>query len=893
MADPKADNTEPRPPYWGSDKISAALMLAAAVIATIGLGVAFSVWFGNGPPEAIETLKIASREYMAGNPIVAGQLAQTVELGDELPPENPATGTGAEPPPAASTESSDADDTAPPASQTRSTDEARQADEMAEWRKLRQFLIHAGNVMQARTLDDARERRNLLFAVVPEFEVAVKNGLPLGREVEGKRLLAESLYQLGEYDKAATLFEQLIALDPTLRRSLLPSLAETHLRSNEPRPALALNTIDALLKDTTLRRSIRFEAKLIRIKALTRLGRFEEAEAAIARGNQAIASAEVTKQADYLDFLHRFKLADCVVQVEKAMGRYGKKPQHPGDDRQAAIAELSTTMMDLLTLQREASPQVAARAQIWAGRAYLCQGMPERALSQWTSVRQQRPFGGEAIASGLEEIEQLADQGLGIEMLQTIRYLMREMGDERGFDPSMVSLDEFRQRVISALQQLREKRDYEETIDIARSLPPLFTRPEALMQEGITFREWATITLAAGTQSNGDISPQASSLSRSRFRSAGDAFALAAELDFDTPRYTATQWDAIDAYQQGRHFQRSVRLLRPYLRYEERQRQPRGLVAMGRALLAENNPAEAIQTLETVIVEFPRDPLRYDARLHLAMAYSEIGDIENARLHLIDNLQDGELTPQSPAWRDSLFTLAEILYRKSYENSLLAEHSDAAERAKLLQENQPILEAAIRRLDEAVQRYWPAPRTESAAYLAARSHVLAAQWPRLESQSPDILDAARRALRTKVETELEAALTGFRDLKEGLLQREEEQDLTQDAQAILRNCMMAEADTLKEMGRLEDAATAYRTMSLRYMNEPPALEAILGQARCVRELGRNREADLLIRQAGVVLEQIPATLDDEFTKTTRYDRQGWKQMMAWMTAGIQAPVGGV
>ncbi|MFG0262281.1 MAG: tetratricopeptide repeat protein, partial [Novipirellula sp. JB048] len=255
MADPKADTTKTRPPAHGRDKISTALMVAAAMISMIGLGVAFAAWFGTGPPDAIETLKIASREYMAGNPIVAGQLAQTVDLaeapfseaGAATAPREPKAGQsgavqGGAGQDAATTEDATTDDLAAAADPTappHPTD--AQTDALAEWRRLRQFLIHAGNVMQARTLDDARQHRHRLFAVVPEFEAAVKAGLPAGREVDGKRLLAESLYRLGQYDKAAILFEELLTLDPTLRRSLLPSLAESRLRSHQPRPAQALN----------------------------------------------------------------------------------------------------------------------------------------------------------------------------------------------------------------------------------------------------------------------------------------------------------------------------------------------------------------------------------------------------------------------------------------------------------------------------------------------------------------------------------------------------------------------------------------------------------------------------------------------------------------------------
>ena len=234
---------------------------------------------------------------------------------------------------------------------------------------------------------------------------------------------------------------------------------------------------------------------------------------------------------------------------------------------------------------------------------------------------------------------------------------------------------------------------------------------EALTQEGIGFREWAIATEDDGTDISGEVTRAAAEQSRVRFRAAGDAFAKAAKIQFNSDEYVSTQWSAIDALQRGGHFSQSIQLLKNYLRYEKRGRMPRGLVAYGRALLAEDDPSRAIDVLTTCIVEYPRDPLRYDARLLSALAFAEMGNIDSARDLLQDNLEDGELTPQSPAWRDSLFTLGELLYEKGFRNHLVAQQSQSQLRMQQLQDNQPVLEEAARRLDEAVERYWPiAPR---------------------------------------------------------------------------------------------------------------------------------------------------------------------------------------
>ncbi|MCG8651776.1 MAG: tetratricopeptide repeat protein, partial [Pirellulales bacterium] len=343
-------------------------------------------------------------------------------------------------------------------------------------------------------------------------------------------------------------------------------------------------------------------------------------------------------------------------------------------------------------------------------------------------------------------------------------------------------------RVRNAIDRLRGHGKYEQAIDTARSLPPLFKQSEALLQEGIGFREWAAQTIVDGTEINGEVTRSASKLARSRYRAAGDAFAAAAQLQFDTPQFLSTQWSAIDAYQKGRHFTQSIELLEPYLRYEERRRQPRGLVAFGRALLAVGRPRKAIDALTNCVIEFPRDPLRYNARLLAAQAHADLGQLDDAQTLLMENLQDGTLTPKSAVKRDSLFTLGELLYRRGYENHLQAVRATGAAKIDLLRTNQPILEEAIRRLDEAVIRYWPMPRAESAAYLSARTHVLASHWPRLEATLPSVLDAARRTLRAQANTALTTALDGFANLRRHLSEREEEHRLPNKEESMLRNC---------------------------------------------------------------------------------------------------------
>jgi hypothetical protein len=181
-----------------------------------------------------------------------------------------------------------------------------------------------------------------------------------------------------------------------------------------------------------------------------------------------------------------------------------------------------------------------------------------------------------------------------------------------------------------------------------------------------------------------------------------------------------------------------------------------------------------------------------------------------------------------------------------------------------------------------VVRYWPDPRALQAANYLASANRLAAVLPDEEARIPDALDATRRRLLKKREGYLYDAIENYRKLRSEISRIEDERELGPSEKSMRQIGLLGEADTLFELQQYEQSADAFRTISLRYMNEPPALEGMVGQARCLRSMKRDREARLVIRQAVAVLSRIPAEWDEQFAEITRYDRQGWESLLTWM-----------
>ncbi|MEL7337319.1 MAG: hypothetical protein AAFN70_14085, partial [Planctomycetota bacterium] len=163
---------------------------------------------------------------------------------------------------------------------------------------------------------------------------------------------------------------------------------------------------------------------------------------------------------------------------------------------------------------------------------------------------------------------------------------------------------------------------------------------------------------------------------------------------------------------------------------------------------------------------------------------------------------------------------------------------------------------------------------------SAAAHGIAAQIPLRQSDDASLSDAARRSLQQSGQRHLLSSRDRFLDLKQRLSALEEARDLSPAESTMLRNSFLGIADALFQLGRYDESAAAYRAMSLRYMDRPEALEAMLGQEQCLRKMNRAREADLLRRQAAVVLQRIDGSLNDAFAQRTRHSREGWQALLA-------------
>ncbi|QDV67039.1 hypothetical protein Poly24_07300 [Rosistilla carotiformis] len=750
-------------------------------------------------------------------------------------------------------------------------------------RQLHAFLDAAAAVQQAFEVPELDARRVQLSQVVGKLKHAELIGFPKSYAREGTLLLAHADYRTGDFAGAAKGFEQGIQNRVDAQRKFLPPLADSQLRSAEYSSAAALSTIDKYLTLQTLDSVERAEGNLLRARILREQGAWDAAlaatkQAALEPSLGAKPQLEVTK----------IQLGRASEMIrERRRGAPAAKALSP-EARQI----IEDALGQLVEIARTADERLGLDAMLVAGQAQRLLGEYDKALGLFGAVRQNHVDPAVSLAGAIEELEILVDHGTAEECIGTSTYLARDLGDPTGFDPRLISLDEFRRRLSSVVDNLRRQQRFETAIEVTQELRPIFEPADTLRMEAASYAAWGKSHLEQNLRADSTADRATLERSKELHALAGKAYAQAAELWFTSPQYPDLLWDAIQQYDLGHLYQPCLDLLEPYLKYQRRDQLPQGMILQAKALLALRDFATAMRVCDACIAEFPRDSLSYEARILAAQAARELGDVSAAQAFLEANLHDGLLAPDSRAWRDSLLALGELLYAEALANhfALTTPKPNQAtppieDQAPLYRKNQAVFDAAIRRLEEADTRYPGLRESRRAVYLAAQAHRYAAVWPKLRAEMADTLDSSRREQNLIHSQHLAAAAQTFRKLRSDLNSVNDDGALTDLEQAMLRNCYLGEADALLGLRKYEDAITAYSATINRFINEPIALEALVQQSRCFDALDRQSDVQRILKQAQQILDRIPPEYDDRFAQTTRYDRAGWSQFLQWLLNG--------
>lgn len=710
--------------------------------------------------------------------------------------------------------------------------------------------------------------RKLLWDSAKYLEKSREAGFPLGYDGRGEFYLGYCYYNTYDWDKALETLTGVEAGWPEKRSEAYDMMVDACLRLHPPKRQRAEELLEEWKQIPGL---AKHEQNLITLNRAHlafldgQWDRCEELLATIEAGSREYYSAKLGRG--------RWKLESA---------------RHLEKDDPERRSRLEQALADFReVLQAPGTPMLVRRMSAYlTGETLRDLGRTNEAISTLSGVRQRNPQSAESIAAGISEAEIQLENGDLSDALETARHVVNDLGDVRWYDERWLTLPELRRRLLLLGRAMREQDQFEDSIRLAACLPPVLPPGDAVRLEAETFEDWG----AKLESQPHAASPHGREEQRRRvdgkYKLAGDKYRKLAELELRSVEYPSIVWKAIECYRKAGELDRANELLKTYLEYEERPKRPRGLLALGQNYLNAGRWDEAIPPLQRCLFEYPEHPLAYNVRLVMARALVEKQQLEEATEVLMKNLYDGSLRPDSQLWRDSLFELGNVIYRRGDQLFLEGELTDKDawdERLKKLEASNKDFIAATERLREAIVRFDHDKRSLEARYALGRAFRSAAMFPKQTLDSGQItIDAVRRRLLQERRQLLESSLASYRDLREAIGEAQEMAKVPETAQALLRNCFFGEADVLFELERYEEAIEAYRNVGNRFMNEPEALEALVQISECFRALGQDEQARRTLTQAEQLLSRIPPESEPRFAAMTRAGRSQWQQLLSWL-----------
>ncbi|HTU26026.1 MAG TPA: tetratricopeptide repeat protein [Pirellulales bacterium] len=684
-------------------------------------------------------------------------------------------------------------------------------------------------LLAARYLKLARERK---------FEQAIGP--------TGTVLLGQSLYYAGRITASRPVLEEAIELAPSDATMIHRLLADAYRRKPKRNLEQALAHNRKYLEDADLSLSDRQAGLLQQANLLWQTKDYAACQKTL---DEIPADAFLRAEVDLL----RGRLTMRAARDVKK--QYGAEPTE--EQREEIQQHYQEAIKILRQAQDDPLGEMAIRQSMYLiGLCLLEMGDSNAALAQLHRTRSVYLDTQEGIAAGLDEADLLRALHRDDDALAEYRQVLGSIKEKPAFANRWIAPKKFRDRILQAFQYFLEGQHYEQAVQLAERMSPLFPQAQSMQLVAETYRSWARNEVRLSETLPEPQSSEKRKHGRELYRVAGKKFEHLAMIRFTERDYPDDVWQGAECYLSGHQFTAAVSMLEEYLKYELRRRRPTALVHLGEALLALGQVNEALEVLGECIEFYPTDAAGYEARLWAARAMTEKGEPQGAEKLLLQNLNGESLTPESKEWRDSLFALG-----------------------KLLNEDGRYLDA-IERLEEAVSRYPDARQAIEARYLIAESCLLAAKVPQ-EKAASDTGETARVIHRKQAAQLLERAIHYYRDTEQVLNRRQEQTELTPLEKVMLRNSYFSIGSALVDLGKWEEAIKAFSAAANRYQHDPEVLDAFTQISYCYRRLNKPREAQGTVRQAMLVLQRIKP--DAPFEETTIYTRQQWEELLEWMS----------
>jgi tetratricopeptide (TPR) repeat protein len=539
--------------------------------------------------------------------------------------------------------------------------------------------------------------------------------------------------------------------------------------------------------------------------------------------------------------------------------------------------------------QNYATSNSAREAELMIGFIYQRQdSQNEAALEQFSRVRRAHYSTNEGLAAGIREAKLLQEMGRDVEAIQQYSQIVSDASSIPFYYNPFAPKDKLESELVEAVSDFIGQEKFEKALVLSSALAPIVPTDQIKKLEVETHTTWGEKLLKVPSTARMPEREATNRIARSHFRRAAKLAEELSYLHFTTREYLDDIWLSAENYQRGHDFIHAAQQITRYLDEGAQDNRPLALVHLGDAYLSLGKLDKAIKAYLDCMTMFPKHPVVYRARINASRGYLEQNEGAEAEKLLVTNLESEALTPESLEWRDSLFLLGDVLYHEA--NRLEAESReigvdreydvDRREGLRILETSKDAFLAAAIRMEEAVNRYPTAPQALLAMYQIAQSYRHAAKWARKQLPTTTI-ETTKLNLSRQVQKQLESANFEYDKLLKKLIRRQDQDELTTIEKRLLRNTYFAKADSYFDMGKYEEAITAYSLVTYRYLESPIALEAFVQMANCYHHMNKPTEAVGVLIQAKIVLSRIPE--EEDFRATTRFGRLEWENFLNWIS----------
>ncbi len=729
-----------------------------------------------------------------------------------------------------------------------------------------EFILGIASFRRAERAEGETESRESLYEqAVRYLREAERQALHESWRPQWAYALGVSLLRLGSAVEARPLLEEAVETYPEGRTEAAMLLAGIYLDSNERSElerALQLN--DGVLRDGHLSAQQKDRAYLQRAQILQLLGREDEAR-------QALAQVSQEKNRRY---------GSTLIQAQTLMaeGKYAEALQQ--------LEPLATATMLDEQYVREALFRMAVCSEKLAQQATDVETRKryiDAAIDFYERTAQRFPNSHECLAARLRVAELFRTYEpipRTEEALEMYRRALRSVRSPDEYRNRWVTLEAFRQAVLRAWNDWVESHAYNEAIALARAMPPLFPREQAQELEARAYQHWAEYAEEQLQQAPADQRAALRREVRRRWRAAGRAFAQLAQSLRVTSRYPELVWTSAEQFYRGHDYPSAIRQYERLIAMRYRPYVPAAMVRKAECLMNLERFDAALQYFHRAMDEFPTDPAAFWAQYLVGQCLLEQGRLDDAEQAWRQVLSSDTLEPTAEEWRLSLLSLARLLYRRA--TLVMKPDQTAAGQQAASPSTQdprlPVLDEAIARLDEYLQRYPKSKERVEAAYLLAEALTASAAILRSQRQLAET-ENARYELDQQINRRLSAALSHFRNLTSTLTTLRVSNQLDAFPARILRDSYFETARILVLLGRYEEAITAYRQATYKYPNDPAILLAYVQMAHCYDQLGQPAEALSLLEQARVILRDLPSEVFQ--SPATNLSAKDWTDWIDW------------